>query len=329
MAGVLVIGEATARGVAPDTLRAAAAGAPLADALGEPLIGALIGADLTGAADAFQCGLASLYLVEGAHYRPYTSDAYVAAARAVIEASAASVVVVAQGPETREWVPRLAARIEAGLVMDCSALKVEAGALIVTKPVNGGGVAAEFAVHGKPAIATMRASAFEPRTGTSPAQRIHLDVPPPNGAAVTVLGEETLGPSGGPRLRDAKIIVAGGRGVGGPDNWHFIEEISAVLGAAVGCSRPVADSGWLPSAHQVGLSGTSVAPDLYIAVGISGAAQHLAGISAARTVVAINNSADAEIFSRADYGVVADYREVLPAFVERLKQLHSNRKGER
>ena len=122
-------------------------------------------------------------------------------------------------------------------------------------------------------------------------------------------------------LKDAKIVVSGGRGIGGPDNWHYIEEASAALGAAVGCSRPVADSGWVPSSHQVGLSGTSVSPDLYIAVGISGAAQHLAGISAARTVVAINNSAEADIFSRADYGVVGDYREVLPAFIERVKQL--------
>jgi electron transfer flavoprotein alpha subunit len=117
--------------------------------------------------------------------------------------------------------------------------------------------------------------------------------------------------------------VAGGRGVGGPENWHYIEEASAALGAAMGCSRPVADSGWVPSSHQVGISGTSVAPDLYIAVGISGAAQHLSGITAARKVVAINNSPDAEIFMRADYGVVGDYREVLPAFVERVKQLRS------
>ena len=96
-----------------------------------------------------------------------------------------------------------------------------------------------------------------------------------------------------------------------------------MLGAAVGCSRPVADSGWVPSTHQVGLSGTAVAPDLYIAVGISGAPQHLAGISAAKVVVAINNSADADIFSRADFGVVDDFREVLPAFVKRVRQLQS------
>lgn len=321
MAGVLVFGEVSADGVAPDTLRVAAAGANLAEALGEPLIGALIGTDLGRAADAYQCGLTLLYLAQGVQYRPYTSQAYVAAAQAIIEASTASVVLFAHGPEAREWVPRLAARMNAGLVLDCTTLAIESGALVVTKPVNGGGVLAELVVHGTPRMATVRAATFEPRALRSDGQRIAIDVPPPEDARVQVLEEHTLGAGGGPRLKDAKIIVSGGRGVGGPDNWHFIEEATAVLGAAMGCSRPVADSGWVPSTHQVGLSGTSVAPDLYIAVGISGAAQHLAGIAAARTVVAINSSADAEIFSRADYGIVEDFREVLPAFVERVKQL--------
>jgi electron transfer flavoprotein alpha subunit len=117
--------------------------------------------------------------------------------------------------------------------------------------------------------------------------------------------------------------VSGGRGIGGPANWHFIEETAAAIGGAVGCSRPVADSGWVPSSHQVGLSGTSVKPDLYVAVGISGAVQHLAGISNSSTVVAINLDTDADMFTRANYGVVGDFKEVLPGFVERAKQLRS------
>lgn len=321
MAGVLVFGEVTAGALAPDTLRVAAAGAALAEALGEPLAGALMGSDLARAAEAFQCGLASLYLAQGAHLRPYASDAYVAAAQAVIQAADPSVVLFTHGADAREWVPRLAARVSAGLVLDCTALAIERGLLVVTKPVNGGGVSAEFAVHGKPGMATVRASGFEPRAPQGTAQRIAVDAPPPAQARVKVLAEHTLAADSGPRLKDAKIIVSGGRGVGGPENWRFIEEAAAALGAAMGCSRPVADSGWVPSTCQVGLSGASVAPDLYIAVGISGAAQHLAGITAARTVVAINNSADAEIFSRADYGIVEDYREVLPAFVARVKEL--------
>lgn len=322
MPGVLVFGEVTESGLSPATLRIATVGAQLAQALGEPLVGALIGDNLAAAADGFECGIETLYLVQGAHYRPYTADAYVAAAQAVIEASSASVILFAHGADTRDWVPRLAARIGAGLVMDCAALSLEGKALIVGKPVNGGGVNAEYVVHGERRMASVRASAYEPSSAQGKPERVRLDVPSAE-PRVTVLGEEALGPTGGPRLKDAKIIVSGGRGLGGPDNWHYIEEASAALGGAVGCSRPVADSGWVPSPHQVGLSGTSVSPDLYIAVGISGAAQHLAGITAAKTVVAINNSADAEIFLRADYGVVGDYREVLPAFIERVKQLRA------
>lgn len=321
MAGVLLFGEIADGRLSPATLRIAAAGEQLSAALGEPLIGALIGAGLSRAADEFNCGITTLYVVEGGHYRPYTSEAFVAAAQAVIGKAAPSVVLFAHGAETREWAPRLAARVGAGLVMDAAGAAIEDGAFKVTKPVNGGGVAAEYVVRGTLRMATLRANMFDLTTARTTPERIALEVAAPGDNRVTVLGEEALGASAGPRLKDAKIVVSGGRGIGGPDHWHFIEEASRVLGAAIGCSRPVADSGWVPSSHQVGLSGTSVAPDLYIAVGISGAAQHLAGIAAARIVVAINNSAEADIFTRADYGVVGDYREVLPAFVARVRQL--------
>ncbi|MGZ8156352.1 MAG: electron transfer flavoprotein subunit alpha/FixB family protein [Burkholderiales bacterium] len=321
MAGVMIVGEASEGRLSRATLQAASAGRQVAEKLGEPLLGALIGANVDAVAGEFQCGLAVLYLVSGEHYQPYTAEAYVCAAQAIVEAASPSVVLFAHGADTRDWVPQLAARIGAGLVMDCTGVAVEGDALVVTKTVNGGGVSAEFAIGGKPRLATLRASAFQPATGEGAAERLCVEVAPPQSARVVVLTEQSAVASAGPRLKDAKIVVSGGRGIGGPENWHYIEEASAALGAAVGCSRPVADSGWVPSSHQVGLSGTIVAPDLYIAVGISGAAQHLAGISAARTVVAINNSADADIFSRADFGIVEDYREVLPAFVERVRQL--------
>lgn len=324
MAGILIFGEIAEGQLAPATRQIASAGAQLAGSTGEPLLGALIGARIEAAATQFHCGLATLYLASGAQYQPYTAEAYVAAAHAVIEAAQPSVVLFVHGADTRDWVPQLAARIGAGLVMDCTSVSIDADALIVTKPVNGGGVMAEYAVRGTVRFATLRTSAFqalESRCETKSC--ITIDSTPPASSKVMVISEEVSGPAAGPRLKDAKIIVSGGRGLGGPEQWHYIEETSSALGGAVGCSRPVADSGWVLSSHQVGLSGTIVAPDLYIAVGISGAAQHLAGISAARTVVAINNCAEADIFSRADYGIVEDYREVLPAFVARVKQLRS------
>ena len=316
---VLIFGEIADGRLSAATARLVTAAETIARTLGEPVAGALIGVDLAPAVEAFK-GVESLFIVDAAHLQPYTADAYMRAAQAVIENAAPSIALFAHGAETREWVPRLAARLGAGAVLDCAGIAIEEGALVVKKPVNGGGVVAEFVVRGSPRLATLRASAFEPSDAQRAPQCIRVEVTPSE-PTVTVLSEESAGVSGGPRLKDAKVIVSGGRGVGGPEHWHYIEDAASALGAAVGCSRPVADSGWVPSSHQVGLSGTSVSPDLYIAVGISGAAQHLAGIAAARTVVAINNSAEADIFSRADYGVVGDYREVLPAFVQRVKAL--------
>ena len=125
----------------------------------------------------------------------------------------------------------------------------------------------------------------------------------------------------GPRLKDAKVIVSGGRGLGGPENWKYVEELAQVLGAAVGATRAVTDAGWVTPSLQVGLTGATVAPDLYITIGISGAVQHIAGISGARNVVAINRDADANIFKYARYGVVGDWKQIVPAFTQRLKEL--------
>jgi electron transfer flavoprotein alpha subunit len=323
MAGVLVFGDMAGGKLAAASLEIAAAGAALADALGQPLLGALIGEDLAADSEQFGGGFSSLYLVEGKHYRRYTAHACICAAQAVIKACSPSVALFPHTLETREWVPRLAARLDTGLVMDCTVLAAEGNELVATKPTYGGGVLGEFVIRGTPRMATIRAGAYGPRSAMPGGEVVRLDVPAPEQVRVTVLDEAAAAAASGPKLKDAKIVVSGGRGLGARDNWHFIEETAAALGAAVGCSRPVADSGWVSTSYQVGLSGICVTSDLYIAVGISGAVQHLAGISAARTVVAINVDPEADIFTRANYGVVGDYREVLPAFIERVKQLRS------
>lgn len=320
MAGVLVIGEMAGDELAPVSFEVLAAGTALAASLGEPVSGLLIGANACAAASAFNKGLATLYIAQGACFRPYTAASCVAAAEAAIQTASPAIVLMAHGQETREWAPQLAARLDTGLVTDCLALAMQEGVLSVKKPVYGGGVIGEFRIRGKPALATVRPGRFAPQAIGEAGAVVILDVEAPLQDAVSVL-EEIKAASGGPKLKDAKVIVSGGRGVGGRDHWHLIADAAAVLRGAVACSRPVAESGLVGTSQQVGLSGTCVAPQLYIAVGISGAVQHLAGISAAKTVVAVNNDPEAEIFSRADYGVVGDCKEVLPAFVEKLKQL--------
>jgi electron transfer flavoprotein alpha subunit len=188
--------------------------------------------------------------------------------------------------------------------------------------VFGGSAIAEFSIASTPRVVTLRPRAFE--TDQAPtareAQIEALDVPTPDGA-IEVLEEIREQATTGPRLKDAKVIVSGGRGLGGPENWKYVEELAQVLGGAVGATRAVTDAGWVAPSLQVGLTGATVAPDLYITIGISGAVQHIAGISGARNVVAINRDADANIFKYARFGVVGDWKQIVPAFTQRLKEL--------
>jgi electron transfer flavoprotein alpha subunit len=321
MAGVLVFGESTEGTLNATSLEIAAAGKQVADALGLSLLGALIGSEVESAGQEFlSAGFSQLFVTSGAQLKPYRADDYVAAGEAIISRCDPSVVLFAHNLNTREWVPRLGFRLGTGVVTDCTAVRVEGGELVLTKPIYGGSATAEYQIKGTPQLATVRAQVFEPLRGQAAGEIVPVEFAPVD-ERVSVLSEEFDAPTSGPRLKDARVVVCGGRGLGGPENWHLIEETAAVLGAAVGASRPVTDSAWVPSSYQVGLTGTSVAPDLYIAVGISGAVQHLAGISGARTVVAINRDPQADIFGRAQYGAVGDCKEILPAFVERVKQL--------
>lgn len=323
MRGVLVFGDAPEGRLSAASLEVAAAGRQLARAGSGPLLGALAGAECAAAAESFRAEFSCLYLLEDPQLRPYTAEAWVSAAEHVIGACEPSIVLFTHTLATRDWVPQLAARLGAALVLDCIGLELIEGELLVTKPVFGGALLAQYALRGELRLATVRSGAFEGAANAGvPARLARLRAELAR-SRLTVLDEHAPAASG-PRLQDAAIVVAGGRGVGGPENWRYIEEAAAALGAAVGCSRPVADAGWVSSSRQVGLSGVSVRPALYLAVGISGALQHMAGVSPAATVVAINIDPQADIFRRARFGVVGDYREVLPAFVERARQLRGD-----
>src|SRR5207244_2428185 len=180
------------------------------------------------------------------------------------------------------------------LVTDCVALKREDGALLMTKPVYGGSALADYALASTPAIATLRPGAFAPAEGAGWPEVVAVEVSP---APVRAKVVETVraAASSGPTLKDARVVVSGGRGLGGPENWHYVEELAAALGAAVGASRAVTDAGWVPPGLQVGLTGTTVNPDLYVAVGISGAVQPMAGCSGARNLVPIHRAPDANV----------------------------------
>ena len=208
---------------------------------------------------------------------------------------------------------------------DCVALEVdrETGTILRTKPIYGGLAMAVLASDGFPQIATVRPKSMSPaeKTGSAAGKTILLDVDAGTIAPRVKVLERTTEETKGVRLEDAEIIVSGGRGIGGPDGFKELEEVGRLLNGTVGGSRVAVDNGWIPTSLQIGLTGTIVAPRVYIAIGISGASQHMTGCARSQRIIAINKDAAAPIFKQAHFGVIGDWKAVLPAFIEKLKEL--------
>ncbi|MBI2773282.1 MAG: electron transfer flavoprotein subunit alpha/FixB family protein [Chloroflexi bacterium] len=229
-------------------------------------------------------------------------------------------ILIGATPAGRDLGARLAARLGWAYASEITDLKVEAGALLMMRTMYAGKVRATVRAA-LPAVVSVRPSAFPlPPDAASPTtEPIQVD------ASAEKLGfqrfEPTASATGRVPLGEARVIVSGGRGLKGPENWKMVEELAGTLGAALGASRAVTDAGWRPNEEQVGQTGKTVSPDLYIALGISGAIQHLAGMTSSKVIVAVNKDPDADIFKVCDYGVVADLFEFLPAFTEEVKKV--------
>jgi len=324
MAGVLLIAEASGEQLAATTAELVAEGGRLAKELGGgPVTVLLAGKNVQGLASSLgQLGAENVLVADSQRPTPPSPQWLLAAAEQAANQTQPDVILLTHAGGARDLGPSLAYRLGSGIVTDSTALRFESGELVVTKPVFGGSAIAEFAINASPKVVTLRPRAFEPaEPPTAREARVQALSVPDTDSGVEVLEEIREQASTGPKLKDAKVIVSGGRGLGGPENWHVVEELAQLLGGAVGATRAVTDAGWVPPSHQVGLTGATVAPDLYITIGISGAVQHIAGISGARNVVAINRDADANIFKYARYGVVGDWKQIVPAFTQRLKEL--------
>jgi len=321
MSGVLVLIEVDGDAfvTSPDELRAAA----MSLAHGGPIVAGLMGPGGASLAPSLQDRFDRVLVAEGDPLAVYSAGAALVVGSAYLDATEADVCLATHTAQAREWLALLAFQRGGGLVTDCVALAREEGAVVATRPVFGGAVLGEFVVRAAPAFASIRAKSFAASDAIGDRAGSVEGVPVALGdARGEVVLEEVRNPStDGVRLQDARVVVSGGRGIRGLADWHYIEETAAALGAAVGCSRPLVDAGWLDPSFQVGLTGVAVSPDLYVAVGISGASQHLSGISGAKTVVAVNTDPDAPIFKVARFGVVGDYRQVLPAFIARVREL--------
>ena len=268
-------------------------------------------------------GVATVDRVDAAKLAELQDDATVEALAQYFAQHPARVLLFGQNFNVRVIAPRLAGRVGAAVVMNAAAIEADAsGKLVVTASAYGGDTRAvyELGVE-RPCIVSVLANAVLPLPlegeETSPAVRdVSVDL---SGVKERIRVVERA-KAEGPRLEGAEVIVAGGRGLGAPENYGLIEELAAALGGLPGASRPIIDDGWVDSSHQVGLTGKITRPGLYVAAGISGASQHMAGCSAAKTIVAINTDADASIFRYARYGIVGDCLEILPELIRAVKE---------
>jgi electron transfer flavoprotein alpha subunit len=254
----------------------------------------------------------------------YATESYARALAQVIGAARPSVVLLPFTAMGKDLAPRVAARTGAGLVSDCVALEVKDGRLVARRPMYGGKAYATVEWAGEPQMATLRPNVFPlgQKDPSRPVNVVKASVDPAARARVTAT---TVTAQGRVPLSEAQIIVSGGRGLKGPENFHLVESLAEALGAAVGASRAIVDAGWVDHQLQVGQTGRTVSPSLYVACGISGAIQHLAGMSSSRCIVAINKDPDAPIFKIADYGVQGDLFEILPKLTEAAKAHRASR----
>jgi electron transfer flavoprotein alpha subunit len=301
-------------------------GRKLAQDLGVPLSAMLLGSD-TGALtkEAIAFGADKVYVVDDPLLKDYQTDAYVTVADKVVKQAKPQVIIMGQTAIGRDLAPRLAFRLDTTATLDCVELAIDPASkrLLQTKPVYGGNAQAVYTSASDPQIVTIRTKAFAPlaRDDSRQGETVKVDAGLDAAAIRAKVTNKVKEQVEGIKLEDAAVIVSGGRGIGSAENFKPLQELAGVLKAAVGASRPPCDNGWVPSQLQIGLTGKIVAPDLYIAIGISGSSQHISGCSGCKTIVAINKDPEANIIKRARYAVVGDWKKVLPAFTAKVKEL--------
>lgn len=302
-------------------------GRKLADEMGEELAAVVIGDQVDHLTkEAIARGADKVYLVEGAEFKHFSTDAYTTTFTDLINTYKPSVILMGATTDGRDLGPRVACRVTTGLTADCTNLGIDeaTGLVAWTRPAFGGNIMATILCpEHRPQMGTVRPNVFkrtEPDyslTGEVIKVTSKVKVEDIRTKFIDLLKVCTTSCN----LEEAEIIVSGGRGMGKPENFALIEELASVLGGAVGSSRAAVDAGWMPALHQVGQTGKTVGPTVYFACGISGAIQHVAGMSSSDIVIAINKDPEATIFKIANYGIVGDVLEVIPALIEEIKKI--------
>ncbi len=320
---VLVVAEHEDDDLKKVTFEMLGEGNRITEKLGGVVEAALLGLGMGGMADALaHYGAAKVYLADDPSLERYSGEGYTTVLARLIQKAEPAVVLLGATIQGKDLAPRVAARLGLGLASDCTAFEVAAdGRLIITRPLYGGRAIATVIEKTTPQMATVRPNVMMPLeldlSRMAPLEELAVETGDIRAKVIGLIQESSRQQVG---LAEAEIIVSGGRGLKGPENFCLLEELADVLGAAVGASRAAVDADWIDHSHQVGQTGKTVTPNLYIACGISGAVQHLAGMKTARYIVAINKDPDAPIFRVADYSIVGDLFEVVPILTEEFKK---------
>ena len=297
----------------------------LANDIGADIEVLLIGNNVSSiAAELGAYGIKKVVVSEDAKLENYSTTAYSKILAETAKLKGADIIILSASAMGKDISPRVSAKLEAGLVADCTEIKAEGGNITATRPVYAGKAFIDVKVTSTVKIFTLRPNVFKAVKidGVSAeTEKVDISLSETDFAVQVkevVVSNEKLD------VTEADFVVSGGRGLKGPENFYLVEDLAKVLGGAAGASRAIVDAGWRPHSDQVGQTGKTVSPSLYIAVGISGAIQHLAGMSSSKCIVAINKDKDAPIFQIADYGIVADALEIMPALTEEFKKVLSN-----
>jgi electron transfer flavoprotein alpha subunit len=293
----------------------------IADTLGAEFVALVVGSGISELAKELGAyGAPRVLVVDDPQLAQHANAAYAHVIAEISRNEGATILFLPASQMGKDLAPRIAVKLGAGLASDCTALNVKDGEIIATRPVYAGKALLDVKVTTPVKMFTLRPNVFTATAtqGTCTVEKATVALQPEH--FVTRVRDVKVA-VGRPDVTEANIIVSGGRGMKGPENWHLIENLADVLGAAIGASRAVVDAGWRPHDEQVGQTGKTVSPTLYVACGISGAVQHLAGMSSSKCIVAINKDKDAPIFQVADYGIAGDVFEILPELTSELKKM--------
>jgi electron transfer flavoprotein alpha subunit len=309
----------TIKKVSMEVVRAASS---LAKQTGGEAIALVIGAQVpAAAAELGGFGAQRVLAVQHPRLDKYSATAYARVIAEIAKNEKADAVLLPATALGKECSARVAVKLDAGLAPDCTGLKIEDGVIVATRPMYAGKVLVDVKIVSPVQVLTLRPNVFAAGTSDGSTSKVEAAEIVLTDADFTVIATEVSQAAGKLDVAEADIIVTGGRGMKGPENFALIEELASAIGGAVGASRAVVDAGWRPHSEQVGQTGKTVAPTLYIAVAVSGAIQHVAGMSSSKYIVAINKDKDAPIFQIADYGIIGDAFEVVPALTQELKKV--------